>query len=100
MKTPGQKLFEARDALGLNQSEFGEILGITSVTLRSYERGDPRLNQHQRWTLEGVGINPAYILCDDPKIDMLMPKVTIVQARESVRQVLTEIRAKKEEVSA
>lgn len=98
MKTSGQKLFEARDSLGLSQSEFSEILKIAIPTLRSYEKGDPRLNQHHRWTLEKIGINPVYILCDDTKIDMLMPKTTIVQARDNARELLNEIRAKKEEV--
>lgn len=84
MKTSAEKFFEVRDTLGLTQIEFGQYLGITCVTVRNYEKSEPLLNEHQRFLLQKIGINPAFILCDDQS--MLIKGKSIVDAREAVRK--------------
>ncbi len=65
--TPGERLRQARGMLGLNQTEFGEPVGVTQSTIAAYESGQRRpplpvllalehaLRVDHEWVLTGAG---------------------------------------------
>jgi len=57
------RLREARESLGLSQSDLSAKFGVTQVTISNWENGtsEPRDEQHDRvvgW-IDGIGIQPA-----------------------------------------
>jgi SOS-response transcriptional repressor LexA/DNA-binding XRE family transcriptional regulator len=66
-QTPGERLRRARAALDMNQTEFGEPVGVTQSTIAAYESGqrppplpvllalELRLHVSHEWVLTGAG---------------------------------------------
>jgi transcriptional regulator with XRE-family HTH domain len=58
----GERLREERERLGLNQTEFGVLLGVSRGTQKNYELGASSLDLRYVAALEEQGADAAYIL--------------------------------------
>jgi transcriptional regulator with XRE-family HTH domain len=58
----GERLREERERLGLNQTEFGELLGVSRGTQKNYELGASSLDLRYVAALEERGIDAAFVL--------------------------------------
>lgn len=57
----GLRLFDLREALGLTQTEFGNIIGVSADTVSAWERGDNMMTSQAILLIqERLGIDPAY----------------------------------------
>lgn len=58
----GERLREERERLGLNQTEFGVLLGVSRGTQKNYELGASSLDLRYVTSLEERGVDAAYVL--------------------------------------
>ncbi|WP_176247772.1 helix-turn-helix domain-containing protein [Pseudomonas sp. B15(2017)] len=58
----GERLREERERLGLNQTDFGVLLGVSRGTQKNYELGASSLDLRYVSALEERGIDAAYVL--------------------------------------
>lgn len=58
----GERLREERERLGLNQTEFGVLLGVSRGTQKNYELGASSLDLRYVTALEEKGVDAAYVL--------------------------------------
>ncbi|PMZ04636.1 transcriptional regulator [Pseudomonas sp. FW306-02-F02-AA] len=58
----GERLREERERLGLNQTEFGVLLGVSRGTQKNYELGANSLDLRYVAALEEHGADAAFIL--------------------------------------
>lgn len=58
----GERLREERERLGLNQTEFGVLLGVSRGTQKNYELGASSLDLRYVQALEDNGVDAAYVL--------------------------------------
>lgn len=58
----GERLREERERLGLNQTEFGVLLGVSRGTQKNYELGANSLDLRYVAALEEHDVDAAYVL--------------------------------------
>ncbi|WP_230139419.1 helix-turn-helix domain-containing protein [Pseudomonas sp. Bi130] len=58
----GERLREERERLGLNQTEFGMLLGVSRGTQKNYELGASSLDLRYVTALEERGVDAAFVL--------------------------------------
>lgn len=58
----GERLREERERLGLNQTEFGVLLGVSRGTQKNYELGASALDLRYVTALEEKGVDAAFVL--------------------------------------
>lgn len=58
----GERLKEERERLGLNQTEFGALLGVSRGTQKNYELGANSLDLRYVSALEESGVDAAFVL--------------------------------------
>ncbi|ROO34500.1 transcriptional regulator [Pseudomonas sp. AF76] len=58
----GERLREERERLGLNQTEFGLLLGVSRGTQKNYELGANSLDLRYVAALEENGVDAAFVL--------------------------------------
>jgi transcriptional regulator with XRE-family HTH domain len=58
----GERLREERERLGLNQTEFGVLLGVSRGTQKNYELGANSLDLRYVSALEECGVDAAFVL--------------------------------------
>ena len=58
----GERLKEERERLGLNQTEFGVLLGVSRGSQKNYELGASSLDLRYVAALEEHGVDAAYVL--------------------------------------
>lgn len=58
----GERLREERERLGLNQTEFGELLGVSRGTQKNYELGANSLDLRYVSALEEHGVDAGFVL--------------------------------------
>lgn len=58
----GERLKEERERLGLNQTEFGALLGVSRGTQKNYEQGANSLDLRYVSALEEHGADAAFVL--------------------------------------
>jgi len=58
----GERLREERERLGLNQTEFGALLGVSRGTQKNYEQGANSLDLRYVAALEDCGVDAAFVL--------------------------------------
>jgi len=58
----GERLREERERLGLNQTEFGGLLGVSRGTQKNYELGTNSLDLRYVSALEEHGVDAAFVL--------------------------------------
>ena len=58
----GERLREERERLGLNQTEFGALLGVSRSTQKNYELGANSLDLRYVSALEECGVDAAFVL--------------------------------------
>ena len=58
----GERLREERERLGLNQTDFGVLLGVSRGTQKNYELGASSLDLRYVTALEERGVDAAYVL--------------------------------------
>ena len=58
----GERLKEERERLGLNQTEFGALLGVSRGTQKNYELGANSLDLRYVAALEEHNVDAAYVL--------------------------------------
>ena len=58
----GERLREERERLGLNQTEFGTLLGVSRGTQKNYELGANSLDLRYVAALEECGVDAAFVL--------------------------------------
>lgn len=58
----GERLREERERLGLNQTDFGVLLGVSRGTQKNYELGASSLDLRYVTALEEKGVDAAYVL--------------------------------------
>ena len=58
----GDRLREERERLGLNQTEFGGLLGVSRGTQKNYELGANSLDLRYVAALEEKGVDAGYVL--------------------------------------
>ncbi len=58
----GERLREERERLGLNQTDFGVLLGVSRGTQKNYELGANSLDLRYVTALEERGVDAAYVL--------------------------------------
>ena len=58
----GERLREERERLGLNQTEFGALLGVSRGTQKNYELGANSLDLRYVAALEECGVDAAFVL--------------------------------------
>lgn len=58
----GERLREERERLGLTQTEFGVLLGVSRGTQKNYELGANSLDLRYVAALEERGVDAAYVL--------------------------------------
>ena len=66
MKTFGNKVREARNLLGMNQAELGEIIGVSSRSIFGWESGNsrPRAKMLQKLA-QALNVSSEYLINDD-----------------------------------
>lgn len=58
----GDRLREERDRLGKNQTEFGELVGVSRGTQKAYELGSSSPDVRYLAALESCGVDVLYVL--------------------------------------
>ena len=58
----GERLREERERLGLTQTEFGVLLGVSRGTQKNYEQGASSLDLRYVAALEEHGVDAAFVL--------------------------------------
>ena len=58
----GERLKEERERLGLNQTEFGVLLGVSRGSQKNYELGASSLDLRYVAALEEHGVDAAFVL--------------------------------------
>jgi transcriptional regulator with XRE-family HTH domain len=58
----GERLREERERLGLSQTDFGVLLGVSRGTQKNYELGASSLDLRYVTALEEKGVDAAYVL--------------------------------------
>jgi len=58
----GERLREERERLGLNQTDFGVLLGVSRGTQKNYELGANSLDLRYVSALEECGADAAFVL--------------------------------------
>ena len=58
----GERLREERERLGMNQTEFGALLGVSRGTQKNYELGANSLDLRYVSALEERGVDAAFVL--------------------------------------
>lgn len=58
----GERLKEERERLGLTQTEFGVLLGVSRGTQKNYELGASSLDLRYVAALEEQGVDAAFVL--------------------------------------
>jgi transcriptional regulator with XRE-family HTH domain len=58
----GERLREERERLGLSQTEFGALLGVSRGTQKNYELGANSLDLRYVSALEECGVDAAFVL--------------------------------------
>lgn len=58
----GERLREERERLGLNQTEFGALVGVSRGTQKNYELGANSLDLRYVAALEEKGVDAAFVL--------------------------------------
>ena len=71
MKTFAEKMKEARKARGMNQAEFGALLGVTSRMIIEYEKGTRRPHRKKIQDFAAVLEVPEEYLLEDRYPDVL-----------------------------
>lgn len=64
----GERLRLVRARLGENQTQFGERMGVTKLSVLSYEAGDSCPRVDQLCVLESHGIDAAFIAFGTPSL--------------------------------
>ena len=64
----GQRLFEARNYLNLDQKEFAALLGLSLSQLGKMERDERPINPAKLKALEEKGINVEYIKTGEGRV--------------------------------
>jgi len=73
----GERLREERERLGLNQTEFGVLLGVSRGTQKNYELGANSLDLRYVSALEKCGVDAAFVLTgrrSTPLTQLLSPE--------------------------
>lgn len=65
--TFGEKLKNERHKLGLDQTEFGRLIGVSLRTVVTYEKGQgfPRSRSDYKRIAEVLNVNVNYLLTED-----------------------------------
>lgn len=65
--TFGEKLKNERHKLGLDQTEFGKLIGVSLRTVVTYEKGQgfPRSRSDYKRIAEVLNVNVNYLLTED-----------------------------------
>lgn len=58
----GERLREERERLGMSQTDFGALLGVSRGTQKNYELGASSLDLRYVTALEVHGVDAAYVL--------------------------------------
>ena len=58
----GERLREERERLGLNQTDFGKLLGVSRGSQKNYELGASSLDLKYVAALEDNGVDAAYVM--------------------------------------
>ena len=58
----GERLREERERLGLNQTEFGALLGVSRGTQKNYELGANSIDLRYVAALEECGVDAGFVL--------------------------------------
>lgn len=58
----GERLREERERLGMSQTDFGAVLGVSRGTQKNYELGASSLDLRYVTALEVHGVDAAYVL--------------------------------------
>ena len=58
----GDRLREERDRLGKNQTDFGELVGVSRGTQKAYELGSSSPDVRYLAALENCGVDVLYVL--------------------------------------
>lgn len=58
----GERLREERERLGLSQTDFGVLLGVSRGTQKNYELGSSSLDLRYVTALEEKGVDAGYVL--------------------------------------
>ncbi|GLH44491.1 transcriptional regulator [Pseudomonas atacamensis] len=58
----GERLREERERLGMSQTDFGVLLGVSRGTQKNYELGASSLDLRYVTALEEKGVDAAYVL--------------------------------------
>jgi transcriptional regulator with XRE-family HTH domain len=58
----GERLREERERLGLSQTDFGVLLGVSRGTQKNYELGASSLDLRYVTALEEKGVDAGYVL--------------------------------------
>lgn len=58
----GERLREERERLGLNQTDFGKLLGVSRGSQKNYELGASSLDLKYVAALEENGVDAAYVM--------------------------------------
>lgn len=69
--TFGEKIRKERRKLGLDQTEFGKLIGVSLRTVVTYEKGQgfPRARSDYKRIADALGVNVNYLLTEDESMD-------------------------------
>ncbi|MFP4014943.1 MAG: helix-turn-helix domain-containing protein [Chitinispirillaceae bacterium] len=84
----GSKFRRMRQMFDLSQTQMGQILGVSYVTISKWERVEPGMNSQQMKQIISIGLNPLYLYTD--KAEVLMPGIKESQVRKNLKKKLKE----------
>lgn len=89
--TFGEKIRKERRKLGLDQTEFGKLIGVSLRTVVTYEKGQgfPRSRSDYKRIADALNVNVNYLLAEDDMLDDddLLP----CYGKQSAKRILNEV---------
>ena len=89
--TFGEKIRKERRRLGLDQTEFGKLIGVSLRTVVTYEKGQgfPRSRSDYKRIADALNVNVNYLLAEDDLLDdeESMP----YYGKQSAKKILNEV---------
>jgi len=91
--TFGKKLKKERKALGLDQTEFGKLIGVSLRTVVTYEKGQgfPRTRSDYKRIADILNLNVNYLLAEEGETEESDAKANIYRGKIGAQKVINDV---------
>lgn len=91
--TFGEKIKKERRKLGLDQTEFGKLIGVSLRTVVTYEKGQgfPRSRSDYKRIADALNVNVNYLLAEDESMDEDIVNNIPCYGKQGAQKILNEV---------